>query len=94
MTQLFESWKAIGRFQALNVDVNLRSSCDSVLQHGCGFAQPATRNILENEGQTAVSDVEHVQRLLSMLQTYRKQTKQGIITRRDEVIACYRGFVG
>ena len=60
MTLLFVDLNSCGLTMEQIEVVNLRNSFDSGLQVGCGYVQPATKSIHENEERTVVSDAEHV----------------------------------
>ena len=81
-------WKTNGHRMVPTVGENSRNSYGRGLQHGCGYVRPATKNILGSAKRTAVFDVESARQFLLMCQTCRKQTKQVIISRKNEVNPC------
>lgn len=85
MTLLFDDLNSCGLTMERIVAVNLRNSFASDLRVGCGYAKPATKNIRVNERRMVVFDAGHVPPYSSMSSTRRKQTKQVILSRTDEV---------
>ena len=77
--------KVYGLIQVLNAAVNSHNFFVNELRHGFGHVNHVTSTIQENERQTVGSDAEHAHPFWLMFRTCRDQTKQVIISRRDEV---------